>query len=111
MKLRIGHLDYVVRPYADGDPHYGSAYGLTRTVQQEILLDSVNTPERQLETLIHEILHGYADAFGHVEREFTEEQLCKFAGCALAAAFLNNRHLLPVLIAMRDGAGFVEQSE
>ena len=109
MKLRIGHLDYAVRLFRDDDAGKAINYGECSSRSQEIRLHPDNTPERQLDTLIHEITHAAWEAYRMPEKA-TEEHVVSFVGSALAGVIRNNPHLLPVLMALRDGGSFVDEA-
>ena len=106
MKLRIGHLDYTVRLFRDDEDQKGM-WGDCCSHNLEIRLVRSN-PARQLEVLIHEIGHAAWDAYGMPEKA-TEERAVLFIGGAFAAVIRNNPHLLPVLMALRDGGSFVDE--
>ena len=108
MKLRIGHLDYTVRLFRDSDEGKKIHYGECASREQEIRLHPDNTPERQLDTLIHEIVHAAWDAYRMPDKA-TEEHAVSFVGSALAGVIRANQHLLPVLMALRDGGSFVDE--
>ena len=108
MKLTIGHLDYEVRPMTEDDESHGVNNGETDLETQEILIDCSTSAARQMEVLLHEIVHALWNAYDMPARA-GEERVCGFLGNGLTAVMRANPHLLPVLIAMRDGAGFVEE--
>ena len=106
MMLRIGHLDYTVRLFRVDERNDG-CWGDCCTHELEIRL-ARSDPARQLDTLIHEISHAAWDAYGMPDAA-TEEQVATFIGRAFAAVLRANPHLLPVLMALRDGGSFVDE--
>ena len=108
MILRIGHLDFTVRPYRKGDEGFETNFGLANMVQQLILIDKTATPARQLETLLHEITHAAWNVYGHREETLVEEPIAEFVGNAFASVIINNPHFLPVLMALREGGSIQE---
>lgn len=106
MRLRIGHLDYTVRPMREADDGNDVNYGECDTRAQEIRIDADFPASRQLEVLLHEIIHAAWDAYA-MPALANEEHVANFVGCALAAVIRSNKSLLPVLTALREGAGFL----
>ena len=106
MKLTVGHLDYTIRPMCETDDGHGVNHGETDTIEQEIRIDADVSPGRQLEVLIHEIFHAAWDAYCGPAKA-TEEQAVGILGAALASVIRANKHLLPVLTALRNGVGFL----
>jgi hypothetical protein len=90
----------------EADDCWGVNWGEMDPFAQEILIDADRPPHRQLEVLLHEILHAAWEAYDMPARA-TEEQVAAFVGRALAAVIRANPKLLTVLSALRDGAGFL----
>lgn len=107
MRLRIGHLNVAVRLFKTGEPEH-DRWGDYGDCEQEIRLAGAS-PERQLATLLHEIVHAAWDAYG-VRTKINEEQTAAFIGASFASLIINNPHLLPVLTALAGGATFQQEN-
>ena len=94
MKLKIGPLDYQVRyrtAYEDPD-----SYGQCHKEDETITLRADVSAGRQLDTLIHEVLHACYDAYTR-SGCLDEEAVCSFVGSALAAVIRDNPEFLAAL--------------
>jgi len=109
MKLKIGHTRYVIRTMSDDDEAEGIANGYVLPDKGLIVVSATVPATRQLETLLHEIIHAGLHEYGHAS--WNDEAVVGPLGCALAAIILDNKGLLPVLMALREGAGFLEGSK
>lgn len=88
--VRINNIDYVLKiikwnderlRMPDGDFHFG----VTNMKEKEIYIAN-NLPEQTLEnTLRHEIIHAYIDAYGMLQVEWNDEIIADF----IAAHFKN----------------------
>ena len=107
MKLRIGHMDYSVLPMADDDDLAEAAFGYCDCQGRRIRVDSEQPPMRQLETLLHEVIHAALFEYG-LRTLPDEERIVLSLGAALAGVIRDNKNFLPVLAALRAGASFQE---
>ena len=96
MKLKLGHADYTVRA-ATPEEAEGIDGRYNRTAQ-EIIIEPSQKPSRQVEVLIHELIHGCFEMSGidHTPRN-TEEAVCTGLDGPLTAILKDNRHLFRVL--------------
>ena len=107
MKLTIGHMNYSVLPMREDDDLAAAAFGYCDNEERRIRIAADQPPMRQLETLLHEVLH--AALFEYGLRTLPEEERIVLAlGAALAGIIRNNKNFLPVLAALRAGASFQE---
>lgn len=105
MKLTIGHMDYSVLTMADSDDERANAFGWCSSEDRKIRIDADQPPLRQLETLLHEVLHAALFEYG-LRHMPEEERIVLALGGALAGIIRNNKNFLPVLAALRAGASF-----
>jgi hypothetical protein len=88
------------------DAEHTEARGFCDNEEQVIAINVDYSPERQLEVLLHEIVHAAWDVFA-MPLNPDEETVARFIGSAFAAAIRANKNLLPVLTALRNGEGFL----
>lgn len=89
-KVRINNIDYVVKIIEwnderlrmdDGDLHFG----VTNMKEKEIYIAN-NLPAQTLDnTITHEIIHAYIDAYGMLQVDWNDEIIADF----IAAHFKN----------------------
>jgi hypothetical protein len=110
--LKINTTEYPVMLASLPDGALGEADPMT----QLITITPNLVPHRFVETLLHEALHAFLCETGQQGRQFSEEEMCTVAGCAMASLFVANPLLLPALHHMlrvapeRVGPGIFERA-
>lgn len=84
MKVKIKDYDYeIIEVEKDStllkQEEDRVTFGQTDFENQKIYLNKDVTPIRLKKTLIHELTHAFAEAYGFSERLFDEEELCLFS--------------------------------
>jgi Zn-dependent peptidase ImmA (M78 family) len=98
MKLKIGHLE--VKVILDSG-HLDGELGKFNDVKSELHVGRDLSPREFVSTLLHEIMHATAYAYGlrsHLLKDKdSEEIICETLGNGLAQALCENRELIKLL--------------
>jgi len=83
MKVKIKDYEYEIIEVSKDSPLLKQeedkiTFGQTDFENQKIYLNKDVAPIRLKKTLIHELTHAFAEAYGFAERLFNEEELCLF---------------------------------
>jgi hypothetical protein len=109
VKLKIGHLTYKVRA-ADYEADSGEIstddWGLCIPLTQEILIDPDLSSARQLEILLHEIIHAIWEAY-LLPATVEEEEAAGMLGRFLSAVLTDNPILLKAIEQAKRGVCIV----
>lgn len=110
MTLRIGARTYVVRAMTDDEYSHQPSVGATHSDRGCIALYPRVPPDHQAETLVHEIVHAVADAYG-LTWPAEEERVARVVGAGFAQVIRDNPSLLRALdAAQHHGKSIVKPS-
>lgn len=105
LKLRIGLFDYTVLAL----PANSGLMGQIDFQDREIRLRTEMCAVSQVQTLIHELIHGAIEMSGQSGRKFAEEEVCMTLDGPLTMILRDNPELFAVLMqGLQRGVKIVE---
>lgn len=112
MKVKVGYMDFAVRPMTPPLSDAETAVGGCNTDRAEIHIGTMLDARGQASCLIHELIHAMFYVFAIPKKDLCEEDVCRNLEGAFSSVIRDNPKLVKTLEdALRDGKAIVEESK